>query len=206
MRKLWSKRGSTVVEVLMAISVLAVGASGVIALQKVSTVANRNARNLEIANEIARTWVERLQSDAMLWNHPSSLNAVDDINDTYWIAGNVQEPSASEWFRPDKGNIHGVHDVFWRDDTSDNRDGPYCANIRLTWLREQPDPGLIRAEVRVYWLRENIQSAADLSDPVGDTGALCGNTASPAPEILAENMDRIHMVTVVTALRKNQPY
>ena len=59
-------RGSSVIEVLMAISVLTIGASGVVALQKVALSANRSARSMVVANEVARTWIERLRTDALL--------------------------------------------------------------------------------------------------------------------------------------------
>ncbi len=202
MRRRIKSRGSTVIEVLMAISVLAVGASGIIALQKVTTVANRNAKNLEIANEIARTWVERLQSDAMVWNHPSALDPNSDIGDTRWLLNNVDDPGTEQWFRPVDGtaNIYGVHYATGNDDPSGSLNGPFCVNLRLTWLR--PEQDLVRAEVRVYWLRGGIQPhVADLPD-VEDP--LCGSTPSPAPGVGGQ-IELYHFVHVTTALRKNQP-
>lgn len=202
MRRTRTKRGSTVIEVLMAISVLAVGASGVIALQKVTLTANRNAKNLEIANEIARTWAERLESDALLWNHPSAANPNSDLADTRWISANVGGPSQSAWFRPvDAGTgIYGVHHATGKDDSSgDNVDGPFCVNLRLTWLR--PDQDLIRAEVRVYWLRDGIQPGVDELPEVASP--LCGSSTTP-PNITGQQ-ELYHFVHVTTALRKNLP-
>ena len=51
-------RGYTVIEVMIALTLLAIGTSGIIAMQKVTSVTNREARNLVIANQIARTWME----------------------------------------------------------------------------------------------------------------------------------------------------
>ena len=197
-----TKRGSTLIEVLMAISVLAVGASGVIAMQKVTLTANRNAKNLEIANEIARTWAERLQSDALLWNHPSADVHESDLSDTRWISSNVGAPGSSAWFRPiDAGtSIYGVHNAMGKDDGSGNGfDGPFCVNLRLTWLR--PDQDLIRAEVRVYWLRDGIQPGVDELPAVASP--LCGSSSTP-PNVTG-NQELYHFVHITTALRKNPP-
>ena len=127
-------------------------------MQKVTAVANRDARNLEIANQISRTWIERLRADAMLWNHPSPVNPSSDITDTIWINGHVSPPTSPTWFRPANSTYHiyGVHDALGRDDptaTSDaTANGPFCVHLRLT----QNTPKSIRAEVRVYWLRQGI--------------------------------------------------
>jgi len=199
----WLSRGSTVIEVLMAITVLAVGASGIIAMQKLAAVSNRNAKNLEIANEVARTWVERLQGDAMLWNHPSQLDGAADLGDTRWLV-NVRDPNAEMWFRPEDGGMYGVHDAFGKDDTSGTLAGPFCVNLRLTWLR----PGgterasVMRAEVRVYWLRDGIQSSADVLPDAPDP--LCGDTWNAPPAVDA-TPELFHFLHVTTAVRKNQP-
>ena len=42
-------RGYTVIELLMALTVLALGASGVVAMQRVTLESNRYAKNLAIA-------------------------------------------------------------------------------------------------------------------------------------------------------------
>jgi len=194
----WLTRGSTVIEVLMAISVLAVGASGIIAMQKLAAISNRNAKNLEIANEIARTWAERLQTDAMLWNHPSPMNPDSDIAETRWIGANVRDPGSEQWFRPENGGIYGVHDAFGKDDPSGSVNGPFCVNLRLMYLR--PDRDVVRAEVRVYWLRDGIQaSSASLPDV---PKPLCGDSPNAPPALVPE---LFHSVHITTAVRKNQP-
>lgn len=195
------QRGSTVVEVLMAISVLAVGAAGILALQKVTVVANKNAKNLEIANEIARTWVERLHADAMLWNFDSSAGSADIDTDTRWLALNVNPPGNEQWFRPMAPglSIYGVHDSFGKDDPSGQSDGPFCVNLRLTWLK--PDQDVARVEVRVYWLRENLQGAANESTlTIAPPVPLC---SIPVPD-LAASPDVFHSVHVTTAVVMNK--
>ena len=62
-------RGYTIVELMMAITVLAIGVSGIIAMQKITVASNLHAKKLAIATQIARAWQDRLAVDASLWNH-----------------------------------------------------------------------------------------------------------------------------------------
>jgi Tfp pilus assembly protein PilV len=191
-----------VIEVLMSITVLAVGAASVMSLQKAAVVANRRARDLNIASAISRTWIERLRSDAMLWNHPSSVNPVSDLNtDTTWLKDHVSDPDPDEsaWFRPTDDSICGMHDVFGRDELCTDNTGPYCVNLRLSWVREQQN--MIRAEVRVYWVARNEGEDALPPDelPCGDLDE------PPAVDDLAKK-GIFHVVHATTAVTKNQAH
>jgi len=197
------RRGSTLVEVMMAITVLAIGATGVIALQKVAMSANRHSRSIAVANEVARTWVERLRTDAMLWNYPSPTNPTDDFGDTMWLSGRVVEQNQVDtaWFRPMADGITcGIHDVFGRDGVCGSPSavlGPYCVNLRLSWIRREHDT--VRAEVRVYWVVSNQgDDALDPKDmPCGDGEKV------PDVDALAE-AGVVRVVHAVTAVTKNE--
>lgn len=159
-------RGYSIIEVMMALGVLAVGTTGVIALQKVSLVGNTNARMADAARLVAGTWVERLKSDALQWNDPMG---VSDIADTRWlnVAGtyNPQNPpNANSWVRaPQVANwsspvadIHGA-DVF----DVNSLDGVFCTHLQLARAVEKryslggaTHPIAIRAIVRVVWRRD----------------------------------------------------
>ena len=54
------RRGYTAVELMMALAILAVSVSGVLAMEKVTAVSNANARDVAVANGIAQTWLEQL--------------------------------------------------------------------------------------------------------------------------------------------------
>ena len=193
------QRGSTIIEVLMAITVLAVGASGIMAMEKATIVANRNAKNLEIANTIASTWMQRLRGDAMLWNE---VGINGDINtDTRWLKNHVKSSSAGQWFRPIDSSVamYGVHDRFGHDDPTGQANGPFCVNIRLVWLK----PGeLARAEVRVYWLRDGIQPEAN-NLSIAIPSPLCGTSSTPVPNV-DNATDVLHFVQVASALYVHQ--
>lgn len=202
----WKRIGSravTVIEVMMALSMFAIGASGIIAMQKITIVANRDAKNLETASEIARAWLERLRADAVVWNHPSSLDANPDLADTTWLNGKVNVPQSAAWFRPTNtaAKIYGMHDALGRDQPSENPpggQGPYCVNLRLSWLRVNQS---MRAEVRVYWLREGV-SHSGTTQPVANP--LCGGDPNNPP--LVQNLTEVyHFVHMVTEIRRNDP-
>jgi len=153
--------GYTVVEVMMALAVLTLGASGVIAMQKATLVANTSARNLVTANGLAQTWMERMRIDALAWNEPA---AVPDINsDTIWLRNAVgTQPLGSGWVAPPANNVSGypagnpVADVMGSDINSGDGYGTgFCTQVRLTRFSSNPSLWalyrMIRVEVRVYW-------------------------------------------------------
>ncbi len=161
----WS-RGYSLIEVMMALGILAVGTTGVIALQRVSLIGNTNARMGDAARLVAGTWVERLKSDALQWNDPMGTS---DISDTRWlsVAGTynptnppnanswVRAPAVTNWSSP-VADIHGA-DVF---DTN-SRDGVFCTHLQLARavpkkysLGGQTHLIAVRAVIRVVWRRD----------------------------------------------------
>jgi len=85
-RSLGSRRGYTVVEVLSAMTLFAIGAAGVIGMQRVTIQGGADARNFDIATNIAREWQHRLQRDSLAWTEPNSLVTTSNIDNTLWLA------------------------------------------------------------------------------------------------------------------------
>ncbi len=152
-----SSRGYTVMEVMMSLAVLGIGASGVIAVQKATLLANTNAKNLATANFIAETWMERLRIDALQWNE---FNGVPDlVSDTQWLR---LASVAPVWVSPPLSiPIGGADaDVTGADklptDPTPIAASAFCTHIRLTQFDPTTLPTyrkLLRAEVRVIWAR-----------------------------------------------------
>ncbi len=162
-------RGYTIIEVMMALAVLAVGASGVIAMQKATLISNVNSRNLATATAIAQTWMERMRADAIAWN---DQGGVPDIADSQWLNLATVGGTGSGWKLPGKSNFAGSKpagvpaadvlgaDVYSTGQTaSDPFPTAFCTEVRLTRLANQttgalaPMSPLIRVEVRTYWAR-----------------------------------------------------
>ena len=190
-------RGYTIIEIMIALTLLAIGTTGIVAMQKVTTIANRDAKNLVLANQIARTWMDRLHADAVQWNHPSPLQSTSDLADTIWLR-NV----GNDWFRP-VDDVMGspTFDALGNDVRDTNMGGGnsiFCTNVRLAWLYGPPSPSppyLMRAEVRVYWLRDGAGGVVMPGKTICDPG-IDLSTVSPA-------VDRYHFVYVTSAIAQN---
>jgi type II secretory pathway pseudopilin PulG len=156
-------RGYTAVEVLLAMTVMVIGAAGVMSMQKTSIQADLDARKMDVANGIARMWVERLERDAMQWTLPSSSapGAASNLASTKIIGPNIDRG----WFVPNgamstQGATPGSNtvetmgyafDILGRDlAVSDVSQAVFCVNTQIVTLISGQ---LYRGDVRVLWLR-----------------------------------------------------
>ena len=192
-----TRRGYTVVELLMAVTIFAIGVTGIIAMQKVTVSANQHAKQLAIATHIAQAWQEQLAADAVAWNHPSAKSNVQDIGDTDWLVNVVGNTNV--WIRPGFIVDRGFGPAF---DALGNvvpetelQQAQYCTHVRFNWL--YPDTagnGLLRAEVRVFWLREGMGGPAS-------GNSVCDQNGNPAAIEAAG--DRYHFVYQTSAIKQN---
>ena len=192
------RRGYTAVELLMAISIFAIGASGVIAMQKVTVHASKHARDLTIATHVAQAWLDQLTTDAAAWNHPSPKVVTPDLNDTTWLQ--LVTNNAGVWVRPAYSGVRDFGAGFDALGTpvSDANSGQavFCAHIRLSplypWLTT--GNGLIRTEVRVFWLRDG-QGAPINNQPICDAATL--------PALVDDAGLKYHFVPQASAAKQN---
>jgi prepilin-type N-terminal cleavage/methylation domain-containing protein len=197
-------RGYTAVEVLMGMTLFAIGAMAVISMQRASVQGNLDARKLDMANAIAHEWLERLRRDSTLWTLPSSANPTATTNYTnakllsghltYATAGNV-----ATWSLPDDyvksasvpDGVSPAFDILGRDLLpASYAQAQFCVNIRLNWL----DPGakeLIRAEVRVVWPRLILSAPASGWCSATNANSLTGQAGT------------YHYLYAVTSIRQN---
>jgi prepilin-type N-terminal cleavage/methylation domain-containing protein len=171
-------RGYTIVEVMMAMAVLSVGATGVVAMQKAALLGNLRARNLATAATIASGWVERLRVDALRWrldsnNNDTVLNTayLGVIGNDYPAVVNPEGVWSVPAANPDAGLalVQPSEDVRGMDTAVGTEQG-FCTNIRVTQIL----PNMIRAEVRVFWLREQGGGNRTTSGTLGGF-PLCSN-------------------------------
>jgi type IV pilus assembly protein PilV len=144
-------------EVMMSLAILGIGASGVIAVQKATLLANTNAKNLATANFIAESWIERLRTDALQWNDPAGVPdlasdtqflKVASVNPVWVIPPTVVPIGGSD------ADVVGAEKL--PTDPTPIAASAFCTQLRLTLF----DPNtlssyrkLIRTEVRVIWAR-----------------------------------------------------
>ena len=198
-------RGFTAVEVLMAMTLFAVGAAGVIGMQRVTIQGGEDARRFDMATNIANEWIARLQKDASFWRTEPDTTKPDTMgfNTTTWLK-NI-DACANEFCTipmpagPTFEGLSPAFDIFGRDLPTGTTDAYYCVQYRLTWIappgtapynRPLKPSSIMRAEVRVYWNRVEKD--------------LIKNCASPPPEAIAVN-PQYHMVYAATSLREGPP-
>jgi prepilin-type N-terminal cleavage/methylation domain-containing protein len=197
--------GYTIVEVMMALAVLSIGATGVVALQKTAVIGNVRARNLASANALAASWIDRLRVDGLRWRvQQNGINTI--VGSTAWLTsvGTAFPPAgASNWIVPNPVATNALAaveigaDVRGFDD-NDPADQGFCVAYKLTQLL----PNMIRADVRVYWLRHQGGGT------VNGTGDVCrtGLAYQDALDVTvgSTNADRrYHFVHLSTAILRN---
>lgn len=192
------QRGYTAIEVLVSLSIVIVGAAGVISMQRATIQGDVDARRMDMANAIARQWTERLRTDAMLWTLPAAINPNSNFSQAALLQ-NVAIPANAQWFIPDQRlpaptNWSPGMDALGSDvpltDLGDdkNRYALFCTHVRLTWLIQDQ---LMRADVRVFWPRGLSVAPED---------HFCSNTPNTAIETMT---DSYHFVYATTAIRRN---
>jgi len=195
-----NERGYTAVEVMMSMTLLLVGAVGVMAMQRAAVQGNTDAREMDVASSIARGWLERAERDSALWT-PSTVAASPPANLQYApiIAEGVVTNAAGTWFVPKArliaaGSQNDIEsagfDILGQDMDDLTATGlRYCVNLRVTPLTT--DQTLMRVEARVFWPR-NLTVAPDAN--------YC-NQAPPAA--LDTDITKYHFVYAATAVRQN---
>jgi len=193
----------------MALAVLSIGATGVIAMQKTALIGNVHARNLATASAIAATWIERLRVDGLRWIRTDT--GQNTIAQTRWLnaVGNDHPNKVNpegQWIRPADfpgQDVSAAADVRGRDIFNDPETA-YCTHIRLTQLSDN----MIRADVRVFWLRlSDAPYDPQGGTQTGWTGTIGGQPlCSPNPgyiQAVGAAVDRYHFVYLSTAVLRN---
>jgi hypothetical protein len=166
-------------------------------MQKGSVQGNLDARMTDIANAIARTWVERLERDSMQWTQPSALSSAPLLSS---VTGNWFLPTAEMGGTPE--TMSPGFDILGRDvDKTHLSTATFCANVRLNWLVAPNlplEPGLLRADVRVLWPRGLYNS------PMGTASGFCNTDVASADDPDSGNQQPMyHSLYVTTTIREN---
>jgi Tfp pilus assembly protein PilV len=189
-RLLRRKRGSgyTLVELMMALALLTVSILGIVSMQKLMVVSSGHAKNLSIAQHIAQSWATHLELDANAWRQ--------NLTEVTWLS-NVD----GGWVRPDYDDdlnfgaaFDGVGNPLKDTELASAR---FCTNVRLSWLYPDDRPvvgnGMMRAEIRVFWLREGERNI--------DVKGVCEPTVSTTT--IGDSTDIYHFIYHVVGVRQH---
>ena len=153
------RAGFTLVEVMISLGVMTVGAMALIGMQQQTTRANVHARTLTTASQIAQNVIERLKMEGLSWKGvdlgpatelaqaPSLAKIVGATEGQFMtlppVAGLRPLSNAFDYYGNDldisTGNATALAQVF------------YCASYRLSWVYVNR---LMRVDVRVWWSKE----------------------------------------------------
>ena len=188
---------------MVAVGLLIIASAGVVSLQKVATFGNMRAKQLAVANQIGMTWMDRIRTDATVWFPVKG--APDNLPNTLWLKQINAVPN--QWFRPTDSATRGTagFDSAGNDVTSANMaNAVYCTHLRLNWIyppkqNDASAPQLIRADVRVFWLRERGLG------PVGDRPVCDSQTVADAllDASALKPLARYHAIYFTSSVQRN---
>ncbi len=194
-----SRAAFTLIEVMVGVLLSAIGIAGISFMQTASVRANQDALETTVATNFARTWLERVKRDALLWQTPGDpvvgalfpLRGVAASNyfvpGTGWTvprpllrpAGLAQESSGADYRGIEVGSPSDPLDpasVPVR--TSDIY---YCLNLRFNavQLDQLGQTVAMGVDARVYWARKGGLGATSFQNmlPMRNDPAGCDNPA-----------------------------
>jgi prepilin-type N-terminal cleavage/methylation domain-containing protein len=200
-RRASRQRGYTMVELVMAMGIFAIGITGVAAMQTATSASNRHAKNLAVASAIARTWQEELAIDALRW---TSDNPLSLANNTTWL-NIVAAPPA--WTLPaqNAGGTMGPSFDPVGNFTTIAASTAFCVHIRLTRLLNSvpgTPNGLIRSEVRVLWPKAGYDWETAGNFCALPAAQFRGFDAGSAVTATGTEVDNFHFVYATSAVRE----
>lgn len=144
------RRGYTMIEVMMALAILAIGAAGVVAMEKAAVVGNASAKSIATATALATRWAERLHADSMVWN---TLTPLSDIGETRWLLTAVTTPNTWVLPTPIPGKVSPYADPLGADIVivNDPAAVAYCTHISYRFIGNK----MVSAAVRTSYRRDN---------------------------------------------------
>jgi len=201
------QQGFTLVEVMVSLGVMTIGAMALIGMQQQTTRANVRSRDMTVAMQIAQNEIERLKLDGVAWNSVS--DPTQDLANSPLLSPITTANTPGNFMAiplrasPRNGvtrTLSNAFDYVGRDIVTSGADAStlsqvrFCASYRLTWIYDKFSA--MRADVRVWWTKET-PSHSILSDFPGCTD---DNTSiNPGGTLFNE----YHVVYLSTALRPN---
>lgn len=151
--------GFTLIEVMMAVGIMTVGAVAIMAMIQASTRGNAEARALTNATQNTQLWIDRLQRLSVRFTQ-GTQNGVLGI--PYLNA--LHDATSSGWFTPGadaEAGEDGVVGLDWQGNPVGEDGARFCTLLNLSWINVGR---AIRAEVITYYPRRSTDSAAGGAD------------------------------------------
>lgn len=190
-----NSRGYTVVEILSAMTLFAIGAAGVISMQRVTIQGGDDARRMDVAVGIANEWSNRFQRDSTFWQNETNRGTdtwfIKDITATGAPTGWIDPAQPAQWV-----GHSGSFDLYGQERPIGSNDHIFCAQYQLAWMQKPQNPyrpgEMLRVGIRVFWARLD-------NSPI----LACETRALSPDDPTAPTY--YHFVYVTTAVRSNPP-
>jgi len=178
MRPTRKNEGFTLIEVMMSLAILIVGAVGILSMQSASTRGNVAGRRMSVGVQRSSVWIERLRRDALFWQ---------TIGDPVGAAPQSQYLTnvGADWFVPVSIDPLETAGATWTgEDVSGAQLTQYCTHVRLSWAIPNQS---IRADVRTYWSKDRGQQNELVTGgcALGTEALVSVDLASAAPDLSA---------------------
>ncbi len=163
------ERGFSLMELMMVIVITTIGFMALINMQVGTLHAVNESRSMMEAVNLAEHFVETLKSEAIAWNGDASATLLQGGLDGQFPhllnVGQATLNGGSGWIEGDRfpgqdrrigpmGYAAASWDAGIAEEIPPGQNRRFCMHYRLTWL--VPDY-LVRADVRVLWLRDEAQ-------------------------------------------------
>ena len=197
------RRGFTLIEVMMALSVLVVGLLGVMAMLQTSNRSVAQGLGDTIASERTRMWIEYLKRDALAWNQPVITEFAGGQTSSFAALMPIaQNPrSGTEWIVPPgvtvdaaAGQYMSACSTLIHENVPAGSVPAYCTHVRYTWVIPLE---LVRIDVRTVSHRPLRGNQADYSVSLTDITAVDTDLAADIPQLRATHASavvRVHRI------------
>ena len=208
-RRAARRSGFTLIEVVISLGIMMIGAMGIIALQQHTIRSNGHARQLTIATQIAQRWIERLKQDGHTWiaaDAPAiALAGTRHLRGILGAPANqfitIPNSNGFVWDQDGSGDPlpTGSRAFDYRGDdivlgAALDRPIFYCAAFRPAWVYTQ---FAMRVDVRVWWPRPGFDTQAEFG--LCDTNLASLDPGGPADSMF--NQNGFHVVYLSTVIR-----
>ena len=205
----YTRGGYTMVEVMMGLAVLAIGATGIIAIQRTAVLGTMTSRHLSNATSVSKTVIEHVESETALW--------VDNTGTNYasmpWLGTALTDADTkkqSTWISPSTGEsgftVEGMSVV----PVAGNQDVAYCTHMRAKWFGNQAavatagPTDAVEIEVRTFFARSGRPVNGECALGAATmTGLFDGTTATINDGVVDRNPDEYSVVYLTTIVRRN---
>ncbi|MFO0715041.1 MAG: prepilin-type N-terminal cleavage/methylation domain-containing protein [Sandaracinus sp.] len=149
--------GYTLVEVMLAVAILAVGATGILGLQGMAIRGNQEANEYATATRTVEFWLDRYRMDALAWRTggAGTLSSPALFNNTE-LMRSMPAAGSTGWFVPvpaSAGTFPPAAQLTANGNPAPPAGAPtpvYCTQANMTWVYGGT---AVRVDVQTFWRR-----------------------------------------------------